>query len=125
MSVIVEVTGLPPGCPNTDTQTASIALVCEPILLDEYGELKSRDEQARLNNAVLELHQRPNFRMIIVEYVRQGTAPKQIEARKKWLTTRLRQSVQAERLEIVPGGNHPLNRRSTKIYLVASGKTCP
>lgn len=102
----VEVGGLPESCPKSAECTAATPPPCYRSKIDEYGNLRWGDEQARLDNFAIELLNDPEAVGYIVGYggrrSLRGEASRRIERAKKYLTAV--RAVPAERVVTMDAG---------------------
>jgi hypothetical protein len=123
VTATVELGGNAPncGCINTASETAGVADVRKPELVDEFGPLKDDDVKARIDNFYIRLQNDPNARGVIVNY---GT-PAQIKARKAQIMKAINfLKKDPSRITFVDGPDKG-NGIETKLWLVPSGATEP
>jgi hypothetical protein len=66
LTATVTVDGLPAGCPNTASETVAVAANIDYFPIDEYGRLPYNDERGRLDLALQEINDHPNFQFLFV-----------------------------------------------------------
>jgi hypothetical protein len=123
VTATVELGGNAPtcNCVNTGSETAGIAPLDTPILVDEFGPLKDDDVKARIDNFYIQLQNDPNARGVIVNY---GT-PAQIKARKAQIMKAINfLKKDPSRVTFVDGPDNGTGI-NTKLWLVPSGATEP
>lgn len=91
VTATVEVGGLPESCPVSTSCTSAVPQVIFHDRVDEYGDIRFEDEQARLDNYAIELLNDPEFVGYIVGYggrrSRRGEALRRVERAKRYLVT--------------------------------------
>lgn len=106
LTATVEIGGLSESCANAASCTTGIPQVIFHDKLDEYGNIKYEDEQARLDNYAIELQNDPEFVGYIVGYngrrARRGEVAQRIARAKRYLVTV--RGIDASRLVTIEGG---------------------
>jgi len=122
----VEIEGLPSGCPNIDSETASPICYIRPTLFDEFSIPASRIEKVRLDNLINELGNNPNAQAFIVEYFKPNT-PKKVIAQKIQKITDYFVNIkrlEKERFTILAADSEDEQNR-TKFWIVPPGAKSP
>lgn len=125
-TVTVEIEGLPSGCANIDSETASPICYRQPTLFDEFSIPASRIEKARLDNLISELGNNPNAQAFIVEYFKPNT-PKKVIAQKIQKITDYFVNIkrlEKERFTILAADSEDEQNR-TKFWIVPPGAKSP
>jgi hypothetical protein len=108
VTTTVDVKGLPESCPASASCTTPLMRVIVEDRIDEYGNIRFEDEQARLDNFAVELQNWPQGVGYIVAYGgrvgRRGEALKRAERAKSYLTTM--RYIPARQVVIIDGGYH-------------------
>jgi hypothetical protein len=121
VTAFLSVKWLPAGCKTSASREGRIECSGDPPLIDEYGELKQREEIARLDDVIAEYMSRPGWVIYIVEY---AVSERSEKTRASWIKSYFaRKKISPEQLHLVSGGRHPTGRRRTKIYFVPPN--CP
>lgn len=107
LKATVEVGGFPGGCAtSTSCSTTAVRIHVFDDKIDEYGNLKFADEQARLDNFGIEVQNLPEHVGYIVGYggrrSRRGEAARRIARAKRYLVTV--RAIPAEQLVTIDGG---------------------
>lgn len=106
VTAAVKVTGLPRSCAVEASCWTVIPAGGDPRAVDEYGNIKFSDEQARLDNFAFELQNDPTTKGYIFCYGgrrgRRGEAAARCERAKKYLVSR--RAIDAGRLITINGG---------------------
>lgn len=119
----VTVTGLSECCPNTASETGSIAHKIENERFDEFGKLSNDEVKARIQNLYVELGNNPNAQGYVINY---GTE-KEIAARERQIQEAIRfLKLDGNRLTMIRGG---ANLRGggvyTKVWILLPGAKFP
>jgi len=105
--------------------TTSVIKKVEARKLDQYGNLQPKDENARLDNLMIELQTDPLAQGYIIAYggsaSRAGDAQKSAEKAKDYLVNK--RKLEAQRVVIVDGGYR--KQPSVELWIVPSGAQPP
>jgi hypothetical protein len=119
----VTVKGFPECCPNTASETGSIAVkpIIEPF--DYFGKLANDEVKARIQNLYVELGNNPNAQGYIINY---GT-DNEISARERQIQEAVRfLKLDANRLTIIRGGANPRGTGAwSMVWIVPPGAKPP
>lgn len=108
-------------CTVGDSETAGVAGVETPVLVDEFGALPNDDIRGRLDLFFAELSNNPNNQGYIINY---GT-PAQVAARERLIRNHITfRGFDASRITLVNGGDTGAGA-STKLYRVPPGADNP
>ena len=123
MTVILEVIGLPNGCPNIASESL-IADYFEAILIDEFSAPRSRIEKERFRFAVTEQKNNPSNLLHIIEYFDKNASQFAIREKVRKLSEFLRKELKLNEsfFRIVTEKG---NKQLTKIYRIPPGATNP
>ncbi len=122
VTATVDLGGLEAGCncPSSDSASAGVAGLIEPILKDEFGPLKDDDVKARVDNFYIELNNDPTAQGFIINY---GT-PAEIKKRRAQLMKAINfRKYDASRVTFVDSVTD--GGMNTKFYLVPAGAENP
>ncbi|MET0648594.1 MAG: hypothetical protein ABW208_18435 [Pyrinomonadaceae bacterium] len=107
VTATVEISGLPESCAKSASCTVGVRHFIFHDKVDEYGNIKFEDEQARLDNLAIELQNDPQFVGYIVGYggrrARRGEAARRIARAKRYLM--MVRGIPASRLVTIDGGH--------------------
>jgi hypothetical protein len=107
--VTVEVSGIPTDCLTTAflVTTVEVREIICGIAFDEYGDIKFRDEKARLDNFAIQILNEPGSRGYLLAYAGQRTYPNEAAERLKRAKNYLVdvRHVPRERIITVDGGH--------------------
>jgi hypothetical protein len=120
----VKVKGLPENCPNTASETGSIALQIENEAFDRFGKLSNDEMKARIQNLYIELGNNPNSQGYIINY---GTE-QEISARERQIQNAIRfLKLDANRITFIRGGENPWREKAswTIVWIVPPGAKPP
>jgi hypothetical protein len=123
VTVMVRLSGLPPGCPNTASESMVIDPAPSPTLIDKYGRISWKAEMKRINLLLPELSRDPNAQIVFLFTM----TPYQSEDYAKKRVTRVLELLrknglepQQFRLRIEAG-----TKLYTRIYSVPAGAQIP
>jgi len=68
ITATLEVGGFSPKCSAKESATSPAAVLVMPHKFDEYGDICSGDEKARLDNLAIELQNNPDFQVHVIYY---------------------------------------------------------
>jgi hypothetical protein len=106
VTVTFELIGLDRSCANTNSCTTAVLRPFEPHPIDRYGNIRFRDEQARLDNFAIELQNIPEMHGYIDCYGGRvgwrGEARARCERAKRYLTGH--RGIAPDRIILVDGG---------------------
>ena len=119
----VTVTGLPACCPNTASETRSVASKIRNELFDEFGKLANDDVKARIQNLYVELGNNPNAQGYIINY---GT-DREIAVREKQIQDAIKfLNFDGRRLTMIRGGANPRGTGAwSKVWIIPPGGEIP
>jgi len=123
VTATVDLGGLNPtcNCPSNASETAPVAAVPDPVLVDEFGKMPNDDIRGRLDLFFSELSNNPNNQGYIINY---GT-DREIAARERLITNHITfRSFDRSRITLVRGGDKG-DGGSTKLYRIPPGATNP
>lgn len=126
VTATVEISGscLCAECPRTRSETGSVVPVkVDPLLVDEFGNLKPDDIKARLDSFFIELQNNPNDMGYIINYGND----RDVAAREKVIRTHIAfRKFDASRITMVRGGANPNPPGAwTKLWRVPPGADNP
>jgi hypothetical protein len=111
----VTVKGLPECCPNTASETGSIAHKIENERFDEFGKLPDDEVKARIQNMYVELGNNPQAQGYVINY---GTE-KEIAARERQIQEAIRfLKLDGNRLTMIRGGANPFGAGTRSIIRI-------
>ena len=117
----VTVKGFPECCPNTASETGSVAPKPEREKYDEFGKLPNDEVKARIQNMYVELGNNPNAQGYVINY---GTE-KEIAARERQIQEAIRfLKLDGNRLTMIRGGANSFGTRSI-IWIIPPGAKPP
>lgn len=125
VTATVDVGGYDRSCSTANSCTASVMKKPEARKLDEYGKIALKDENARLDNYVIELNTDPTSQGYIIAYggraSRAGDAKKMADRAKSYLVKT--RGLEAQRIMAVDGGfrEEPL----IELWIVPGGAQPP
>jgi|GEM_PF-3115359 len=124
VTATVEIEGLPPSCPNSASETVAVSDGCgSPQLVDEYGPMSFQKEKLHLDNAVVQLQNGGDQRLVFVIYRQKNSEMAAIKKRAAGITKYLqRRGVSKKKFTFVYGKNIDY---VTKIWLVPDGAALP
>lgn len=109
------------NCPSTASETGSIAIRPEAVLIDEYGKLKADDVRARLDAFFLALQNNPTNQGYIINY---GT-DREIAAAERLINNHITfRRFDRSRITLVRGGDTG-SGANTKLYRIPPGAENP
>ncbi len=119
----VTVKGFPECCPNTASETGSIALKIEGDPFDDFGKIPKDEVKARIQNLYVALANNPNAQGYIITY---GTE-KEIVARERQIQEAIRfLKLDDKRLTMIRGGANPIGTGVRSIvWIVPPGAKPP
>jgi hypothetical protein len=123
VTATVTIGGLDPNCncATTESETAGVATVPRPDLVDEFGRAVDDDIKARVDNFYIQLNNNPTAQGYIINY---GT-PAQIRARRAQIMRAINfRSYDQSRVVFVDGPNTGMGV-NTRFYLVPAGAEIP
>lgn len=125
VTATVEIGGLAPDCSRTSSCTTSVMKKAEARKLDEYGKLMPKDEEARLDNFMIELMSDPTAQAHIISYnastSRPGDAQKAADRAKDYLIRK--RGLDPSRVVTVTGGSR--EKPTVELWIVPSGAPLP
>jgi hypothetical protein len=125
ITATVQLSGFDPvceSCPSTASESAPVADVPEPILVDEFGRLSNDEIRAKLDFFFAELANNPSDMGYIINY---GTS-REIAARERLIINHINfRRFDRTRITIVSGGSSPTGQVNTRLYRVPIGADNP
>ena len=125
VTATVELGGFAPECSRTSSCTTSVMKKAEARKLDEYGKLMPKDEEARLDNFMIELMSDPAAQAHIISYnastSRPGDAQKAADRAKDYLIRK--RGLDPSRVVTVTGGSR--EKPTVELWIVPAGAALP
>jgi hypothetical protein len=125
LTVTVEVEGLESKCSNRAACSIIIESPQPGRLFDSYGDLRFKDEKARLLNFAIELRNQPGSQGYVIAYARRddsaGSANSRAERAKLYLVNE--QGIDGGRIVMVDGGTR--KERTVELYITPQGGVPP
>jgi hypothetical protein len=121
LTTIVEIKGLPEGCPNGESETLYVDSAPEAVKIDEFGTATNGNVKMRFDNFIIELQNDPTAQGYIINY---GSA-KEIANRQRQIRNAIAfRKFDASRITIVNGGESGESIK-TQFWVVPAGATPP
>ena len=119
ITATLTIRGLPEGCSNSASETAGIDHG-DPVVSDEYGQLKPNDEKARLTYTTIQLKSHPGSTAYYVLSYPSYVTRKAIEAKERYIKQQLAKlgRISPDRVRFVYNAR---DFYKTEIYIVPSG----
>lgn len=118
----VKIKGLYDNCPNTASETGSVAPKLIGCAFDEYGKIPDNEVKSRIQNLSVSLEDNPNSQGYIINY---GT-DKEMANRERQIQRAIRfLELDANRVTIVRGGENPNGGVWTRVYIAPPGAEFP
>jgi hypothetical protein len=125
ITATVAVGGLDRRCVNNASTTAYVRIQPKARLMDQYGTLRTLDEQSRLDNFAIELQNDPTAKGYVLTYRGKTTAAVSARAAgeraKNYLVNT--RGIDSARIELVYAGNWPTPM--TQLWIVPDGAKPP
>jgi len=123
VSVVLELIGLPDGCPNTASESIVVDY-WQAILIDEFSVRLSKIEKERFKNAVDEQKNNPSNQLHIIEYFDKDTSQFAVREKIRRLTEFLTKEMKLDKsyFTIVTA---KADKLTTKIYRIPPGAAIP
>ena len=125
VTATVDVGGFDRECSTSSSCTSSVMKKAEARKVDEYGALKPKEENARLDNFVIEAQNDPTAQAYIIAYggraSRAGDAQKTAARAKNYLVNK--RGLSQDRVVSVGGGNR--EEPMVELWIVPSGAQPP
>jgi hypothetical protein len=112
-----KVTGLPDGCSDSASDTVGVAGNVDYFPIDEYGRMSYNDERARLDTALAQVKEHPNFDLLFILHSPKGASRTTIGARKKRIESHVirYRKFSAAKVHFARGSSY---QTSTEIYML-------
>jgi hypothetical protein len=105
ITTTVEIKGLPEGCPNTDSETATDCSGPDPILFDESGLASLWTNSTKLNELISELENNSNDTAYFIIYPHEKESPDELKIKQDYIRNYLiANNIKPDRLIFVSAG---------------------
>lgn len=124
LTATINIEGLPGGCPASASETAQVAAILDPVLVDEFVSEGLQLEKGRLEAASSTLKERPDGVLYIIEHFPPNTSGFDIRAKQRKLSEFLTEytKLNEKSLKIVTATGPEFR---TRIYRIVSGSEFP
>jgi hypothetical protein len=125
VTATVDIGGYSRECSTSSSCTSSVAVVAEARKIDEYSRLRTKDENARLDNLAIELQNDPTTQAYLFVYggrrSRRGDQKKAVDRAKTYLVKT--RGIDSTRLVVADGGYR--EEAATELWIVPTGALPP
>lgn len=124
LTATINIKGLPGGCPASTSETAPVAAILDPILVDEFVSEGLQLEKGRLETAASTLKERPDDVLYIIEHFPPNTSGFDIREKQRKLSEFLTEytKLSEDNFKIVTAIGPEFR---TRIYRIVSGSEFP
>ncbi len=124
LTVTVEVTGFPTGCPNTSSETSFYCPPPQAAKIEEFSESISQVDKIRLDKMITSLEDKPNAQIYILRSFKEKSSQEKIDTAEKQLFNFLSKEKRIEKDRIILV-RIPADIELTQIWLIPPGAERP